>query len=164
MANWLDKAPIIGYSLKQEKQENQEKKDICEITHEEDGMAKILIIDDDKDLAQLTKTALMTKGYQASILHSAVNIIEEIKARNPDLILMDIVMPGISGPEAVRNLKADGHLKDIPVVFLTGLISSGEENVEETGVNIDGRIYQTLGKPYEIDALLGLVKKLLIKM
>lgn len=127
-------------------------------------MAKILIIDDDKDLAQLTKTALMTKGYQASILHSAVNIIEEIKARNPDLILMDIVMPGISGPEAVRNLKADGHLKDIPVVFLTGLISSGEEDVEETGVNIDGRTYQTLGKPYEIDALLGLVKKLLIKM
>ena len=93
-------------------------------------MAKILIIDDDEDLAQLTKTALMTKGYQASILHSAVNIIEEIKARKPDLILMDIVMPGISGPEAVRNLKADPHLKHIPVIFLTGLISSGEEDVD----------------------------------
>ena len=53
-------------------------------------MAKILIIDDDKDLANLTKIALITKGYQAFVLHSAVNIIEEIKTRKPDLILMDI--------------------------------------------------------------------------
>lgn len=127
-------------------------------------MAKILIIDDDKDLANLTKIALITKGYQAFVLHSAVNIIEEIKTRKPDLILMDIMMPGISGPEAVRNLKADPLLKHIPVVFLTGLILSGEEDVEETGLKVDGRIYQTLGKPYEIDALLELVKKSLIKV
>jgi len=127
-------------------------------------MAKILIIDDDKDLANLTKIALITKGYQVSVLHSAVNIIEEIKTRKPDLILMDIMMPGISGPEAVRNLKAEPLLKHIPVVFLTGLILSGEEDVEETGLKVDGQIYQTLGKPYEIDALLELVKKSLIKM
>ena len=121
-------------------------------------MAKILIIDDDRDLAELTKTTLIKKGYQASVLHSAVNIIEEIKTRKPDLILMDIMMPGISGAEAVKNMKKDPDLKNIPVIFLTGLISSAEEDLEKSGIKIDGMAYKTLGKPYEIDQLLELVR------
>ena len=126
-------------------------------------MAKILLIDDDRDLANLTKITLTKKGYQVSVLHVATNIIEEIKAQRPDLILMDIMMPGISGAEAVRNLKQDPVLKNVPVIFLTGLILNGEEDVEKSGINIEGKTYKTLGKPYEIDELLKLVKDALIK-
>jgi len=93
-----------------------------------------------------------------------VNIIEEIKAHKPDLILMDIMMPAISGAEAARSLSKDPLLKDIPVIFITGLILNGEEDLEESGIMIDGTAYPTLGKPYEIDALLELVKKFLIKV
>jgi len=54
-------------------------------------------------------------------------------------------------------------LKNVPVIFLTGLILSGEEDLEKSGINIDGMMYKTLGKPYEIDELLKLVKDTLIK-
>ncbi len=127
-------------------------------------MSKILLIDDDQDLANLTKTTLIKQGYQASVLHSAEKIIEEIKVRRPDLILMDIMMPGVSGAEAVKRLKKDPDLKNIPVIFLTGLISSEEEDLEKSGINIEGVVYKTLGKPYEIDDLLKLVRKTLVKV
>ena len=54
--------------------------------------------------------------------------------------------------------KKEEDFKDIPIIFLTGLISA-EEDLERTGINIDGTVYQTLGKPYEIDVLLGLIRK-----
>jgi len=124
-------------------------------------MAKILIIDDDHDLANLTKITLTKNGYKVSILHSADNITDEIKTLKPDLILMDIMMPGISGAEAVRNLKGHPQLKSIPVIFLTGLVLGGEEEIEKPGISVDGQMYQTLGKPYEIDELLAVVSKTL---
>ena len=124
-------------------------------------MAKILIIDDDHDLANLTKITLTKNGYKVSILHSADNITDEIKTLKPDLILMDIMMPGISGAEAVRNLKGHPQLKSIPVIFLTGLVLGGEEEIDKPGISVDGQMYQTLGKPYEIDELLAVVSKTL---
>jgi len=126
-------------------------------------MAKILLIDDDRDLVDLTKITLVKAGYQVSILHTATNVLEKIKELKPDLIIMDIMMPGISGAEAVRNLKRDHEFKNMPVIFLTGLISGEEEEVEKTGINIEGKSYKTLGKPYEISELLELVKNTLIK-
>jgi DNA-binding response OmpR family regulator len=124
-------------------------------------MPKILLIDDDRNLADLTRITLTKNGYKVSMLHSADNITEEINVHKPDLILMDIMMPGISGAEAVRNLKGNPLLKDIPVIFLTGLVLGGEEEIEKPGISVDGKMYQTLGKPYEIDELLALVSKTL---
>ena len=122
-------------------------------------MAKILIVDDDQSLTQLTKVGLTLKGYEVAVAHSTGKALEEIKRKEPDLILMDIMMPGISGAEAVKMFKKDTDLKNIPVIFLTGLVSSGEENVEKSGIKIDGIVYQTLGKPYDIEELLKLVRK-----
>ena len=124
-------------------------------------MAKILLVDDDQSLAQLTKTALVKKGYEVTVARDAIKAIEEAKRQKPDLILMDIMLPQVSGGEAVKELRKDPSLINIPVVFLTALVSSGEEDIEKTGIFVDGIKYKTLGKPYEIDQLLKLIASII---
>ena len=159
----LDKAQIRGY-LKKDLQEYQDIQDICnEWTLRKKWswaavfMAKILLVEDDRNLANLTKVALCAKGHEVMVFYGALKAIEEAKQQNPDLILMDIMLPEISGPEAVRELRKDKKLAKIPVIFLTGLIGSQEEDVEHQGLNIDGINYKILGKPYEMAQLLELV-------
>lgn len=120
-------------------------------------MAMIFLVEDDLHLAKLTSVALVAKGYEVLIFHEALKAIEEAKQRKPDLILMDVMLPEVSGPEAVMELRKHVDLAQIPVIFLTGLIGSEEEDVEHEGINIDGIKYTTLGKPYEIQQLLALV-------
>ena len=124
-------------------------------------MAKILLIDDDRDLSNLTKMALAKKGHRVFVSHEANTAMEEAIKQNPELILMDIMLPGMNGAEIVKKMKMDPNLKDVPVVFLTALVSNNEFNLEESGIIVDGLNYKTLGKPYEIDELLELVENIL---
>ena len=119
-------------------------------------MKKILMVDDDHNLTSLTKIALSKSGYEVVTLHDAMHIVEDVQKNKPDMILMDFMMPQVSGAEAVRLLRKQDGLKDIPVVFLTGLIS-GNENETALGVNIEGDIYDSVGKPFEIEHLLGMI-------
>jgi len=121
-------------------------------------MAKIFLVEDDLNLAELTKIALVKNGYEVEVFHEAPEAIEEAKKSKVDLILMDIMLPELGGEEAVRELRDDPRSRYIPVIFLTGLISSVEGNIERTGIMVDGVNYKTLGKPYEIDQLLEAVK------
>ncbi len=126
-------------------------------------MTKILIVDDDRNLTNLTKIALVTKGFDVTVVHESLRVMEELKKQKPDLILMDIMMPKLSGGELVKLLRNDPDLKNISVIFLTGLIS-GEEDIEMEGINIEGSKYQSLGKPYEIGRLLKVMEKTLSKV
>lgn len=120
---------------------------------------RILLIDDDKDLCHLTKTALSKHGYEVAAFHEAEAGIKYAKSSKPNLILMDVMLPGTNGAETVKALKTDALLKNVPVVFLTALVAGEEKNLEDMGLNVDGLHYRTLGKPYEIEKLLGVVKK-----
>lgn len=120
-------------------------------------MMKILLIDDDKDLCHLTKATLTKHGYEVVAFHDAAAGIKYAQNTKPNLILMDVMLPGLSGADAVKTLKTDPQLKEVPVVFLTALVSRQEEGLK--GINVDGLHYETLGKPYEIETLLGVVKK-----
>ena len=120
---------------------------------------RILLIDDDKDLCHLTKTTLTKNGYEVVAFHEAEAGIKYAKNSKPNLILMDVMLPGMNGAEAVRALKTDPQLKNVPVVFLTALVAGEETNLEEMGLSFNGLHYQTLGKPYEIEKLLEVVKK-----
>ena len=72
---------------------------------------------------------------------------------------MDVMLPNISGPEAVKALQTDFQLKSVPVVFLTALVTGAETLLQEEGVAVGGVHYPTLGKPYEIEKLIDTVKK-----
>ena len=108
---------------------------------------RILLIDDDKDLCHLTRTALTKHGYEVSAFHDAAAGIKYAQTNKPNLIFMDVMLPGVNGAEAVKALKTDVQLKNVPVVFLTALVDREEKNLEDMGINVDGLNYRTLGKP-----------------
>ncbi|MDE1920547.1 MAG: response regulator [Candidatus Omnitrophica bacterium] len=119
---------------------------------------KILLIDDDVDLCQLTLKVLTKHGYDVDAFQDATQGIEHARRQKPDLILMDIMMPGLSGPEIATLLKKEDHFRFVPIVFLTGLVDASETGGENDGLMVGGVKYRTLGKPYEIDNLLAMVE------
>jgi PAS domain S-box-containing protein len=82
---------------------------------------KILIVDDTVSVINMIKTALSNESYQILIATSGENAIKSAKIAQPDLILLDILMPEMDGYEACRRLKSDEETKDIPVLFMSAL-------------------------------------------
>lgn len=121
--------------------------------------SRILLIDDDFDIRHLTKLALMKHGYQVAAFQNADEGIKDARKNIPDLILMDIMLPEMSGPEAIQILRSEESLKNIPIIFLTALIAGNETPVEDLGLSVGGLNYRMLGKPYEIDKLLEAIKE-----
>ncbi|MGE0268443.1 MAG: response regulator transcription factor [Candidatus Omnitrophota bacterium] len=119
---------------------------------------KIVLIDDDKDLCEITKSVLSKEGYEVSAFQNAVDGIEFAREDCPDLILMDMMMPGMSGDDAIKTIKRDSALKDVPVLFLTALVSGEDEGLQELGLKIDGTFYPALGKPFDIPQLLEAIE------
>jgi len=115
-------------------------------------MAKvILIVEDDPKSLILTRDLLQVSGFTTIEATDGKQGIELAKARNPDLILMDIQMPEMDGLEATRILKADATTRNIPVLALTAYAMKGdEERILQAGC--DGYI----SKPIDIQ---GLVKE-----
>lgn len=124
-------------------------------------MARIILIDDDHDLSDLTKTILVHNGYQVMVFHEAESALAELRKRKADLVLMDVMLPGMSGAEAIREIKHDPQLRNIPVIFLTGLVSAHDVDLKAMGLQVDGMSYRTMGKPYETKELLALIKLML---
>ena len=124
-------------------------------------MSRIILIDDDQDLPELTRSFLVNEGYEVLIFHEAESAIAEIKRHKPDLILMDVMLPGINGAEAIQEIRKDPKLHNIPVIFLTGLVSSQDKDLMEIGVNVAGLKYKILAKPYGSKELLELVENML---
>src|SRR5216683_1381789 len=81
----------------------------------------ILVVDDNLMNAALLKELLATRGYQTIAVTNAAAAEAEIRREAPDLILLDVIMPGKSGYELCRELKADSKTRLIPIVMITGL-------------------------------------------
>lgn len=82
-------------------------------------MARILVVDDSQTMLAATKKILEGGGHQVIIAMSGEEGVEKASSEKPELIFMDLVMPGISGFEATRKITTDPETKDIPVVILT---------------------------------------------
>ena len=120
-------------------------------------MAKvILIVEDDPNSRMLARDLLQRFGYAIIEATDGKQGVELAKARKPDLILMDIMMPEMDGLEATRILKADATTKKIPVLALTSYAMKGDkERILEAGC--DGY----LAKPIDIKELLKIVAEYL---
>jgi len=82
-------------------------------------MSQILIVDDSPTEAHVLKGMLEKNGYETEIAGSGTEGIERAKAFKPDLVLMDVVMPGLNGFQATRQLTKDPETSDIPVIIVT---------------------------------------------
>lgn len=80
---------------------------------------KILIIDDDPDIIKIVKFRLQYEGYEVFEAHEGAQGLEKVRSVHPDLVLLDLIMPKMTGYEVLQALKLDEALKDIPVLVLT---------------------------------------------
>jgi len=85
---------------------------------------KVLIAEDEKSIAQAYGEYLGTKGYIVSYAYDGEEALLKVKEVNPDIVLLDIVMPKLDGISVLQKLKEDESTKDIPVIILTNLESS----------------------------------------
>ena len=90
---------------------------------------KVLIVDDDENLSVIFETALQKAGLETVAALNGQGGIDKAKSERPNLVLLDQVLPDISGNEVLRTLKADSSTQDIPVLMLSNF--SQEELVKE---------------------------------
>ena len=90
---------------------------------------KVLIVDDDENISAVFETALQKSGIETVFSLNGKSGIDKAKSEKPDLILLDQVLPDISGNEVLKTLKADIHTQSIPVIILSNF--SQEELVKE---------------------------------
>ena len=121
-------------------------------------MAKILIAEDERDIRDLVAFTLRFAGHEVFSASNGEEAVEMTPKVNPDLILMDVRMPRMTGYEACKVLKADPDLKDIPVVFLS---AKGQESEIQQGFDAGAEEY--LLKPFAPDQLTARVKTILAK-
>ncbi len=88
---------------------------------EDSGIGTILIVDDSPTNLGILFDCLTNAGFQVLVAHDGESAIQKVKEANPDVILLDIIMPGLNGFETCRRLKASQFSQDIPVIFMTAL-------------------------------------------
>ncbi len=128
-----------------------------------DQMKKtVLIIDDDLDIMEVARFILSKeKDLQVLTSNNAAKGLELARQHKLDLILMDVMMPDLNGDEAMRLMKNQPTLKDIPVIFFTGLLSERDRHSNNLTILADGQRYAAIPKPFEADKLLTTVKSIL---
>ncbi len=119
-------------------------------------MARILVVEDEKDILELVEISLQLGGLEVIKAGDGLEALEKALTEKPDLILLDIKMPGLSGYEVCRKLKELPQTKNIPVVFLT---ARGQEHEIREGLEAGGDDY--IVKPFAPDELPRRVKEIL---
>ena len=118
--------------------------------------ARVLLVDDNTTNLQVLFQALSPEGYELLIAQSGEQALESAREGSPQLILLDVKMPGIDGFETLRRLRADEETEGIPVVFLSA--HANVESIEE-GKALGAQGYFT--KPFQFDEILAKVKEIL---
>lgn len=120
-------------------------------------MARILVADDDVDIRDLVEFKLASMGHEITVVSDGAAAVESCRASRPDLCVLDVMMPGTSGLDAIRMIRADPALADLPVILLT---ARAQEVDVESGFDSGADDYMT--KPFSprelasrVDALLA---------
>ena len=101
-------------------------------------MQKILVIEDDKFLRELIVQKLLKEGYEIAEAVDGEDGIKKVTEDNPDLILLDIILPGIDGFEVLKKIKEDKKVQHIPVVILSNL---GQQDDIDKGIKLGAKDY-----------------------
>ena len=119
---------------------------------------KILVVDDDPQILTLLAMRLKQRGYEVIEAPDGEKALEEARAKAPDLVLLDVMMPQKNGWEVARELKQDPKTKDIGIVILTAI---GEKMNELTSPLYGADAY--VDKPFDFDTLEKTITKVLAK-
>ncbi len=116
----------------------------------------VLIVDDEEDLLDLLQYNLEREGFQTALARDGAEGMEKAEAVQPDLIILDIMMPQMNGIELCRRLRQHAHLRTTPILMLT---ARTEEAAQVEGLDVGADIY--LAKPVSLPVLLSQAKALI---
>jgi CheY-like chemotaxis protein len=116
--------------------------------------SSIVVADDDPDILSIVSASLKTQGYE---VHQATNgreAVDQVRAHHPDLVIMDMMMPVMSGYEATSELKADESTKSIPIVALSAKAMAADV-ARAADAGVDGYIT----KPFRMAQVLSTIEE-----
>ena len=120
---------------------------------------KVLLVDDEVAFTRMTKINLDRSGnYETHIVNDSTQAVAAVKKIMPDIIFLDVMMPGLDGGEVASLLREDPGLSNIPIVFLTAIVSK-EEIAQDGGSQIGGNEF--LAKPIKIHEMIETIKRML---
>jgi len=118
--------------------------------------ARILVVDDEKDIAELLELNLTRQGYDVATAADGRSGLAWIKDWSPDLVVLDVMMPELSGTEVASRVRSDPATASIPILMLT---AKGEEIDEVVGLTVGADDYVT--KPFSVKVLMARIEALL---
>jgi DNA-binding response OmpR family regulator len=118
--------------------------------------AKIMVVDDDEIVARTIERTLRAGGFQVVVVHSGVDALRAARRNPPDLMVLDVLMPGLDGYEVCRQVRGDPLLNNLPILFLT---AKGKEEDRIVGLQAGADDY--LVKPFNLDELYLRVRAIL---
>jgi len=124
-------------------------------------MKKVLLVDDDVDFGEATKLLLESKGYEVVLAYDGKDGLEKVRAEKPDLVILDVMMPEMSGYDVCVVLKADPELKKIPVILLTAVDQALFKTTYTQTMGLMTEAEDYIAKPVEPEDLVRRVEDLL---
>jgi PleD family two-component response regulator len=119
-------------------------------------MTRILVADDDPDIARLVALDLEVEGYEIEVVHDGLSALRRAFEWSPDLVVLDVMMPGLDGVEVLRRLRASASTAALPVLLLTAMAESSDK-VAGLGAGADDYVV----KPFDPAELLARVQTVL---
>jgi len=116
----------------------------------------VLVVDDERDILELVKYNLDKEGYQVTVVATGEDALAATRTKMPDIVILDLMLPGVDGLEVCRRLKADPKTRSIPIVMLT---AKGDEADVVTGLELGASDYVT--KPFSPRVLTARIKAVL---
>ena len=117
---------------------------------------KILVVDDEKDIIKLLEIRLKGHGFELISASNGAHAVEQVRAEEPDLVILDVMMPSPNGFQVCRMMKDDPELRRIPVILLT---AKANESDKFWGMESGADAYET--KPYDFTSLFKKIQGLL---
>lgn len=117
------------------------------------GKKRILVIEDDKDIQELVRYNLEKEGYAVTLAASGEAGLKAVDKKIPDLVVLDLMLPGIDGFDVCRRLRSEGRTQAVPIIILS---AKGEETDIVTGLEVGADDYVT--KPFSPKVLLARIR------
>jgi DNA-binding response OmpR family regulator len=117
---------------------------------------RLLVVEDEHDMADLVAARLRKEGYGVDVVHDGVEALERIQAEPPDLALVDIMLPGLSGTDLVSRMRRDPRTAGVPVIMMT---AKGQPHDIVEGLGLGADDYVT--KPFSLAVLAARVAAVL---
>ena len=121
----------------------------------------ILIVDDENEIIEILERYLKERDFNVITALNGSDGIEKARSNHVDLILLDIILPDIDGPQVAKSLSNIETTKNIPILFLSGIVASPEDKKMFSEVDVDGMKYRALGKPFGLSELIESIHSIL---